>query len=243
MKDFGTNILRLVASATTIVAMMSWPIPARGDIVYQTNFDSLALGLTEPFPGAAGQDGWFQQLAVGDAFGEIQGGVANGGRALHQHTAATVPPALQTIDARDVGPVSLANIGTVSLSLDFYASSSNLSDVNNYIASFTVNGGPHPGFQIIGFGLGAGNGLPKSETGLNVGLAAFNGSNNNDPIPLTVGHNLSWDAWHSISISLDHHADTWLSITVDGQTQSLLGYQPVRTFAGACSEGIRGGSS
>jgi hypothetical protein len=226
------NALRHFRCTALITAFLCSGGLARGDIVYQTNFDSLTPGQTQPFPGAAGQDGWYSVLAVGDAFGEIQNSIANGGQALHEHTAATVPASLQTIDQRNLGPLSLSGIGVITLSADFYGHSSNLDTVNNFIASLGAGGGPHPGFDIISFGLGGGNGTPKSQTGLNVGLSHFNGSTNNDPIPLTVGQDLSWDSWHSISISLDQSADTWLSITVDGQSQSLLGFAPARSFDG-----------
>jgi hypothetical protein len=227
-RRFGT-----LASTAFALVFLLVELPAFGGVVYQTDFDSLDLGQTSSYPGAAGQGGWFQVLAVGDAYGEIQASIANGGRALHEHTAATVPPSLQTIDGRLVGPVSLANADVISLSLDFYGSSSNLDAVDNFLGSFYANGGPFPGFQIIGLDLGAGNGLAKSDTGLNVGLSYFNGTNNNGPIPLTVGQNLAWDTWHTATLSLNQRLDTWLSITVDGQTQSLQGYMPMRSFDGA----------
>ena len=223
---------RLARGLAVIAIAMLIAAPTNGDVVYQTDFDSLTPGQTEPYPGAAGQDGWYRMLAEGDALGEIQDAIADGGQSLHLHTAETVPPGLQTISSRETGIVPLSNVGIISLSVDFYASSSNLGAINNFLSAFSVAGGPHPGFEIIGFGLGAGNGTSKAETGLNVSLGMFDGSTNNDPITLTVGQGLAWDAWHSISISLDQFADTWLSITVDGQTQSLLGYQPVRSFDG-----------
>ena len=237
MKVRVNEASRSIARGMAILAMMSWQLLARGDIVYQTNFDTLALGRTEPSP-ATGQDGWYRQIAEGDALGEIQDVVANGGRSLHQHTATTVPPALQTYDVRDVGPLSLRNTGMITLSVDFLARSSDLSTVNSYVAELVVLGGPHPGFEIIGFGLLAGNGSLKSDTGVNVIIAAFNGATNNDPIPLTVGQNLAWDTWHSVSISLDHHSDSWLSITVDGQTEDISAFQPARSDDG--SQWLRG---
>jgi PEP-CTERM motif len=220
----------LVSLALTGYTFATSTPPARGDVVYQSSFNALSTGLTLPYPGDPGQDGWFSLLAVGDAFGEVQSAIAVSGNALHEHTAATVPANLQTIDDRPLGAIPLAAVGVISLRVDFFASTSNLQSVNSFSANLGARGGPHPGFDIIDFGLGAGNGTSKSETGVNVALAAFNGTNNNDPIGLGVGQHLAWDTWHSISISLDQRADTWLSITVDGATQSLLGYRPPRSL-------------
>ncbi|MBS0262915.1 MAG: PEP-CTERM sorting domain-containing protein [Planctomycetes bacterium] len=217
---------------TLLLAFSEVRSTASAGIVYQTDFDSLDLGQTTSYPGSPGQGGWMQNGADGDAFGEIQDSIANGGRALHEHTASTLQTGLQTIDSRFVGPVSLANVGVVSLSIDFYGSSSDLSAVNSFSGAFYAVGGPHPGFQIIGFELVAGNGAPKSDTGLNIKLDAFDGLDNNGPIPLNVGQNLAWNEWHTASLSIDQRTDTWLSITVDGQTQSLLGYAPMRSFDG-----------
>ena len=201
-------------------------------VVYQTNFNKLAPGITQPYPGATDQDGWYRELALGDAFGEIQETIALDGQALHEHTASTVPPYLQTIDRRNLNPIPLGPNAVISLKVDFYAHSNNLTAVNNYLAAFEVTGGPHPGFRIIGFDVGAGNGLAKSLTGVNVRLATFNGTNNNGPIPLTVGQGLAWDTWHSVTVVLDHADDTYISITVDEQKQDLTGYRPPRSFDG-----------
>lgn len=222
------SIIRVLAwSVLTGLFLVVVPT-ANGEVVYQSSFDSLALGQTQTLS-VAGQDGWFRLLAPpGGAFGEIQDTIANGGRALHEHTTIDVSPHTQTIDARNLNAYSLANAGVISLSIDFYASTSDQNAVNPYAASFLVRGGPHPGFDIIGFDLLAGNGVSKSP-GVSVALAGFNGAANNEPLPLLVGQNLAWDEWHSLSLSLDHSADTWLSITVDGVTQDLTGFRPPRS--------------
>jgi hypothetical protein len=198
--------------------------------LYQENFDALAVGHTQPFPGDSGQGGWYAVLAVGDAFGEVQDALGNPGRALHQFAPATNPASLQTIDDRPFAPVAVA--GLVTLSFDFYARTSDPTAVNNFIASLTAIGGPHPGFQIIGVGIGAGNGTPKNVTGVNVNLAAFNGTDNNVPVPLTVGQSLAFEQWHSVSVTLDHDLDRYVSITVNGATQDLSVFQPPRSFDG-----------
>ncbi len=203
---------------------------ARADLVYGESFDALTPGVTQAFPGDAGQGGWFSALALSPAYGEIQGAVALSGLALHEFTSATNPPAVQTIDRRDFTAFDVSGSPLISLSFDFYAHSSNLAAVNIFSAVLEASGGPHPGFQIIGVGLGAGNGTPKSVTGLNVGLAAFNGIDNNGPIALGVGQGLAFDAWHHLSVSLNQAQDRWISITVDGQTQDLSAYMPPRSF-------------
>lgn len=102
----------------------------------------------------------------------------------------------------------------------------------------SVGGGPHPGFEIIGVGLGGGNGTPKSDTGVSVTLGYFNGVDNNEVIPLTVGQRLTWDAWHSVTVALDQVNDSYLFVTVDGNTQNLSGYTPGRSYDG--SQWLRG---
>ncbi len=197
-------------------------------IVYQTNFDNLALGRTQAFPGLFGQGGWYSVLAVGDAYGEIQNQTSFFGNSLHQHTAATVPPGLQTIDQVSLSR-SLNGQGIITLSADFYVTTSNLGSTNYFYGRLLAAGGPHPGYEIINFVLGAGGGIPKSTTGVSVGLPTYSPQANNIiPIPLTVGQNLSWNAWHNVKVVIDQTNDTYRSITVDGVKQDLTGYQPYR---------------
>jgi hypothetical protein len=213
-----------------VAGLLLAPALARADLVYGENFDALSPGVTQSFPGDAGQGGWFSALAVSPAFGEIQGAIAQGGQALHEFTSASNAPAVQTIDRHDFAAFDVSGSPLITLSFDFYAHSSNLDAVNLFSAVLEATGGPHPGFQIIGVGLGAGNNTPKIVTGLNVGLAAFNGIDNNGPIPLAVGQGLAFDAWHHLSVSLNQAQDRWISITVDGQTQDLSAYLPPRSF-------------
>lgn len=199
---------------------------------YRETFDTLMLGRTQLFPGLPNQGGWYRELAEGDAFGEIQNAISRSRNALHEHTAITVPPNLQTIDKNFLGVYPLGDKAIITLQADFYAHTSNQNAVNNYKGALTVTGGPHPGFELIGFNLVAGNGTPKSLTGVNVYLSAFNGAENNEPIPLIVGQNLAWDTWHRVKIMIDHDDDTYMSITVDDQTQVLTGFRPPRNTDG-----------
>lgn len=171
--------------------------------VYSQNFDGLTVGQTQPFPRAPGRGGWYSVLAENGGFGEIQGAVANSGLALHQFTAATTPPDSQTIDRIELGSINVNHLPWVSLSFDFLGRTSDLDAVNSFQASILAGGGPFPGFEIIGAGIGAGNGTAKRETGLNLSLATFNGLDNNESIPLVVGQDLDFDAWHSVSIMID----------------------------------------
>ena len=201
------------------------------DLVYQQNFNGLTAGHTQPVPGAPGQDGWYSALAAGSGFGEIQGGIANAGQALHEFTPISNPPGLQTIDRKDFAVVDIRGAPFVNLSFDFYAHSSDLGAVNNFLAAFEIRGGPSPGFQILGVDLRAGNGTAKRLTGLRVSLVAYNGVDNNVPIPLTVGQALAFDTWHRASVSINQAQDRYIAVTVDGQTQDLSAFVPVRTFA------------
>jgi PEP-CTERM motif len=210
------------------------PSSGRADVitVYQSNFDSLALGQTQS-PGAAGQDGWTSVLAqLPGAYGEIENSIANTGQALHEATSAlTSPSNRQTIDTRPTTPPDLASHPIVTLSVDFFAHSSDLAAVNNYTAFMSAMQGSG---QVIGLHLGAGNGIAqKSATGVSVGLDAFNGSNNNFPVSLTVGQQLAWDTWHHASVTINQAADSYVAITVDGQTENLAGIELPRAFPGA----------
>jgi hypothetical protein len=196
-------------------------------IVYQTDFDNLTLGRTQ-FPPVLGQGGWYSQLAVGDAYGEIQNQISLFGNSLHQHTGASVPPHLQTIDSINLSR-QLNGQGIITLSADFYATTSNLESTNSFYARLLAAGGPHPGYEIINFVLGAGNGTPKNVTGVSVGLPTYSPQANNIvPIPLTVGQNLSWNTWHNVKVVIDQTNDTYRSITVNGVKQDLIGYKPYR---------------
>lgn len=200
------------------------------DVVYKTDFDNLTMGVTQPIPGGTpGQDGWFRELARGDAYGEIQSTIAHGGRALHEFTSTTTPSSLQTIDRRNLPLFDLSAASKITLRFDFYAHTSDLSKVNRYYALLGAYGGPHPGFTIIDAILEAGGGTEKSKTGVNVALSAFNEVDNNIPIPLTVGRHLQWDAWHTVTVIADQAVDRYISIDVDSETQDLSTYRLPRS--------------
>ncbi len=218
--------------AGLVLILVAAAVPASAGMVYDTSFDGLLAGPTQPFPGDPGQDGWFRELADGDAYGEIQEAVAYAGRALHEFAPATNPEGAQTIDGRLVTPPDLGAEPFVTLSCRFLCRSSSLEAVNPYDARLEVTGGPHPGFLIVGFGLRAGNGEPKEATGVNLDLVRFNGVDNNEPIPLEAGQHLAWDAWHSVTLAIDQSADTWLYVIVDGVRQDLTGHALPRSFDG-----------
>lgn len=64
-------------------------------------------------------------------FGEIQNGIANAGQAIRQYTDISNTHAQQSIDARPLGGESLTNASLISLSLEFYAETSNLDARNS----------------------------------------------------------------------------------------------------------------
>jgi hypothetical protein len=209
-----------------------------GDVVYQTDFDDLAIAHTQPYPGHPHHDGWFSAYAPGDAYGEVQDLIVNGGHALHEHTDINNNTGEQTIDRRDLTPPDLDATPIITVSVDFYCHTSDLWAVNTYLGDLAVWGGPHPGFKIIGFSVAGGNGPPKIDTGVGVTIYGFNGSDNNDFIPLEVGQDLAWDTWHNLTLIIDHASDTYVSITVDGDTEDLAGFLPPRSFDG--SQWVRG---
>ncbi len=197
--------------------------PAR-TVVYVTNFDGLAPGLTQPFPGTPGQDGWYQELAQAPGFGEIQNQVAVSGQALHEFTSSDVPGHFQTIDKRLITPPNLRRFPLITLQVDFYARTSALDAQNGYDAFMAVSGGPHPGYEIVGFGLTSGNGVPKGEAQVNIVLNSFNGQDNNVPVFPSVGQHLAWERWHRVILVVDQSRDRYVSLTVNGRTEDLSGY-------------------
>ena len=193
-------------------------------IVYKSNFNSLAAELTQPYPGGRRQDGWFSELALPPAYGEIQKDIALGRQALHEFTSASVPDFTQTIDKRFITPPDLSRYPVITLQVDFYAHTSDLSASNIYGAWIGITGGPHPGFEMLAFSVNSGNGVPKGEAGVNIGLSWFNGVDNNEPIPLRVGQNLAWDTWHHVTVIADQASDHYISLTVDGRSEDLSAY-------------------
>jgi hypothetical protein len=193
-------------------------------VVYKSNFNSLNAGLTQPFPGAARQDGWFSELAISPAYGEIQKDNALGRHALHEFTSVSVPNFTQTIDKRLITPPDLSRYSIITLQVDFYAHSSDLNASDVYGVALAITGGPFPGFEIMQFSVNSGNGVPKGESGVNIGLSRFNGVDNNEPIPLTVGQNLAWDSWHRVTVIADQASDHYISLTVDRQSEDLSAY-------------------
>ena len=222
-----------LALATFVLAMLILAMPVQAVVVYETGFDNLSAGPTLAPPGNPGQDGWLSESAPPGALGEIQASVAHPGLALHEFGPAANGCGSQTIDSRNITPPDLVTTPVVTLRADFFCRSSDLSTMNPYTANLSVNGGPHPGFGIIGFSLGSGNGTPRDEAGIGVSVSRFNGVDNNDPISLTVGQGLTWDQWHTIRLALDQASDTWLYVEVDGQRQDLRGFAPPRDYDGA----------
>lgn len=197
--------------------------------VYKQTFNSLSAGTTQPLPGAPGQGGWFSRLANYPAYGEIESNIALGRKALHEFTSSSLGGPVQTIDERAITPPDLSRYPRITLQSNFYAHTSDLSAANSYIAGIEVRGGPHPGFEILGFSINSGNGTPKEIAGVNVGLARFNGVDNNEPVPLTVGQNLTWNTWHAVRLVVDQAKDRYVSIEVDGKVQNLSAYSLPRS--------------
>ena len=232
-KNFGL-ILNLLLPGLMVISGHTLPLPAAAStsarlIVYKSNFNSLSAGLTQPFPGAARQDGWFGELALPPAYGEIQKDIARGRQALHEFTSPSVPNFTQTIDKRLITPPDLSRYPLMTLQVDFYAHTTDLNASDIYGAVMLVNGGPFPGFEMLQFSLNSGNGIPKGEAGVNIGLSLFNGVDNNEPIPLSVGQNLAWDTWHSLTLVANQATDHYVSLKVDGQSEDLSAYFLLRS--------------
>lgn len=217
--DAGTYSVT-VANAFGVIISDPVQLAVRTQTIYEQGFDSLTAGRTGN-PPRAGQDLWYAALAVGEGFGEIRAHVGNPSQALHEFAPASTPAGWQTIDARDLEPVDISSLPSVSLSADFRASSSDLSTRNGYMARLEIRGGPHPWYTINGFTLEGGGGRSKAETGLAVTIYGFNGADNNFPLQPEVGQGLAWDTWHQILIEVSPATGYYLGITVDGAYEDL----------------------
>ena len=147
--------------------------------------------------------------------------MANPGKALHEFSPAANSSGQQSQDARNLTQIAASGINTLTLSFDFQARSSDLSTINPYTGFLNVTG--VEGGTVLGVSIGGGNGVSKTTTGINVGLPAFNGTNNNIPVALTAGQHLAWNSWHSVSITGNLQTNQYVSLTVDGIAQSLAG--------------------
>ena len=195
--------------------------------IYETDFDSLTLGETQS-PALAGQDGWRAGFQPGNSFSEIQDSVARCGNAFHQFTDITNTEGQQSISSRSFEAVDLSSVSELIFEIYFYASSSDLSARNSFTADARLDGDG----VLYDISIGSGNGNIKSEVGVSIGLSMFNGTSNNIPFSPNVGQNLAWDTWHSVKLRADLQALEWVSITVNGQEESLEGI-PLRRNSGA----------
>ena len=211
----------------SIVFAFLVPATTEAQVIYSTDFDDLSLGQTEN-PANTGHDEWTSIFHPGNSFGAIQNVVSNGGNAIQQFTDITNTNGQQSIDNRSFSSVETETTTEVVFEIDFYSSSSDLNTRNSYAASASVRGDG----EVFGFSIRSGNGQLKSDVGVSVGLATFNGVDNNEPISLTVGRNLAWDAWHELQLRADLSTNQWLSISVNGDTQPLDGIALPRNFPG-----------
>jgi hypothetical protein len=200
--------------------------------IYRENFSSLSPGPTQPFPGATDQDGWFSQLARYPTYGAVETDIALGAKALHEFTSSSIEGPVQTIDQRLITPPDLSRYPRITLHVNFYAHTSDLIAANTYFAEIIVGGGPHPGFEVLGFGITSGNGIAKEIAGVNVGMASFNGVDNNEPIFPTVARNLAWDTWHTVTLVVDQAKDRYVSLEVDGRSEDISAYSLPRSNTG-----------
>ncbi len=205
---------------------------------FATDFDDLAPGPTHHHPGDEAQDGWY--YGTRPDFDQIQQDIVVAGQALRLFIDADDTEGAQTNVLRPIEPPDLSRSPVVTLEADFYAATSDPEAINEYQAALEISGGPHPGFVIVGFGLSSGNGTAKNIRNIDVGLACFNGLDNNVPIPLTVGQTLDWETWHHIKLVIDQRADRYVSLTVNEETQTLSEYALPRSFDWDAQEWKRG---
>lgn len=226
------RVLQLVEGAPFV------PSPS-SVVIYGSDLNALSVGAIAPAPGSPGQDGWVTELVSGAAEGTVLDDGATHRRILRVLAPASNPPGLQTIVRRQLPVTNLAAVRNLTLRFDFRCRTSDLQASNTYTADLAAQGGPHPGYSMIGVRLASGNGVPKSQAGVNLALDHFNPTaQNNEPVPLTVGQSLAWDVWHSACVTIDPALDRYVMVTVDGRSQALDAYQPPRSCEnGNCLRG------
>ncbi|MBN1845893.1 MAG: hypothetical protein JW810_09435 [Sedimentisphaerales bacterium] len=216
---------RTVALGVALIGMVAGAITAQAeDLIYQTDFDALDIGPIQHHPGVPEQDYWYyiSQDPDSGSIGEIQDAVANTGRAFHEHAGHDYGSWAQIEDSRDITPaVDINRLLLITLQVDFYAHTSDPNTDDFYTAQFRVWGGPHPGYEIVAFGVASGNGTLKKDRKLDLDFAAFNGSNNNYVFTPSNGRTLEWDAWHTVTVVIDQYNDRYVSVTVDGVTEDV----------------------
>lgn len=214
------KILLLAVTTSLAVNISS---PAQADVILAENFNSLTLGFTQPAPGAPGHGGWYSAEIVSPSFGEIQNTLANTGNALRVFSSSANVDAQQANVAHTVGPINVSASTNITLRADVYASSSDLAAQNSYLGRVSARSADGF-FEILGFELFSGNGDVKSTDRVDLTLNVFNSAiDNNTGFFPAVGEDLAWDTWHSIVLVADQVADEYISLTVNGMTQSLTG--------------------
>jgi hypothetical protein len=203
-------------------------------ILYQANLDTLLLGPLQNPPGDPGQDSWYMEYAPSGGRGAIQDSVAMGARALDVYQPGTPGQDLRTTIARAVSPLDLNASPLITLAFDFYCRTSNLDAQNAYSGSFHVGGGPWPFPAVASISMDSGWWGPKGERGLCMGMWSFSREENVERgIPLSMGQGLTWNQWHSVVLTIDHTADSYRCVTVDGVSQDLFGWPLPRGFDGS----------
>lgn len=203
------------------------------EVIYQANFDNLAIGPIQTWPGAVNQDRWYLEDRGTDAEGEIQSLIAQSGNALRQLASSYASDGSHTSDAREMSPVlDISDKSWMVLAFDFYANSSDYDGDHLYAASIAASGGPHPGYTIIKAHLQSGNGQLKSVRQVDLSLEAFNGVDNNYGFEPEGGRGLAWDQWHHVEVVINHQTGYYHSVTVNGVTNDISGNMLPRSELG-----------
>ncbi len=186
--------------------------------VYETDFDDLTPGKTFSFPGASGHDGWYEDFSASQAFGEIQSTLARSGQALQEFKDSSA--------RRNVAPPNLVENPFIILQVDFYVSSDDPADRVNEIDAFVGVFGGSPldpdanNYEILGLKVISGPGSDWSQ-GVDIELNAYNERDKRYSFRPHVGRDLAWDAWHTVTLIADHGSGSYVSLTVDCQTDQL----------------------
>ena len=244
-------MVRNVALCVVAMAMATSASSAQAqDVIYQTDFDTLTIGPIQHHPGAPDQDYWYYIASdpCTGSIGEIQESIANPGRALCEHINHNHGINTQTEDARVFSQViDVSGAVLITLNCDFYAHTSDTNTSDLFSAHLITGGPPHPGYEIVGFGIASGNGPLKSVRKLDLNFAAFNGTNNNYVFEPAVGRTLEWDTWHSVTVVIDQLSDKYVSLTVNDVTEDISSHPLPRSNDGGVwkrgqlLDAIRGG--
>lgn len=209
---FAVAALAAICLGTTALAATS---------IYSTDLDDLAAGPLAGHPGSPDQDWWYRVMA-GLATAEVHPTHGHPSQCLELFAPASNGDGSQTYGIRELDDVPLWRVPQLTLRFDAYLTTSDQTTSNQYLAQVSLLDLTEALGLVTSVAFVAGeHGIPRDVSGLDVVVLGYVEGISNLPLPLTVGQDLSWDAWHTVELVLSPATGFYVSLTVDGATQDL----------------------